>query len=227
MQEMLKKTGLIAAVAIAVLVAAGLGRASGLQFKADILGQVLPSLLAGLLAITAITERAVAVVNDIWFGAQQTQAEDSLRLANRKLQAANADVQTVKELAKDAVRAGNNDFFTTRAAATLSLEAPAKTYAEEIKASEQELAAVKTDEARARLSLSFLIAIAVSAVGVRTLESLLNIDHLSHQQRDVFRCVDILLTAGVLTGGTSGINAITDLLGTYVSASRKRALERS
>jgi hypothetical protein len=37
--------------------------------------------------------------------------------------------------------------------------------------------------------------------------------------------IDIVLTGGVLTGGTSGISAITDLLGTYMNASRKRALQ--
>lgn len=227
MQDTLKKTWLVVVAVIVVLTAAGIGKATGLQFKPNILGQVLPSLFAGLLVITAMSERAVAVVNDIWFGAEHTQAEDNLRLANRKLQAASADARTVKELAKDAVRAGNNDFFTTRAAAALSLEAPTKAYAEEIQASEQELAAVRKDEARARLSLGFVIALVVSAVGVRTLESLLDIDHLTHEQHRVFQCVDILLTAAVLTGGTSGISAITDLLGTYVSTSRKRALEHS
>jgi hypothetical protein len=49
---------------------------------------------------------------------------------------------------------------------------------------------------------------------------------LSNQQRAVFRAVDILLTAGVLSGGTAGINAIAELLGTYVNTSRKRTLER-
>ncbi len=227
MQDTLKKTWFVVVVAIAILAAAGLGKATGLQFRPNILGQVLPSLLAGLLVITAMSERAIAVVNDIWFGAQHTEAEDKLLLANRKLQAASADVRTTKELAKDAVRAGNNDFFTTRAAASLSLEAPTKAYAEEIQASEQELAAVRKDEARARLSLGFMIALVVSAVGVRTLESLLDIDGLTHEQHHIFQCVDILLTAAVLTGGTSGVSAITDLLGTYVSASRKRALEHS
>lgn len=224
MQGTLKKPWFVAAVAVLVLAIAGVGKASGLQFKPDILSQVMPSLLAGLLAVATISERAIAVVNDIWFGAQHTEAEDNVRLANRKLQAANADVRAAKELAKDAVLAKNNEFFTTKAS-TLSAETATTTYAEEIKTSEQNLASVKGDESRTRLSLGFIISLIVSAVGIRTLESLLNVDHLSHQQHYIFRCVDILLTAGVLTGGTSGINAITDLLGTYVGASRKRALE--
>ena len=50
---------------------------------------------------------------------------------------------------------------------------------------------------------------------------------ITSEQLDVFHAVDILLTAGLLAGGTSGISAIADLLGSYLSASRKRALENS
>ena len=72
---------------------------------------------------------------------------------------------------------------------------------------------------------SYAVALVVSAVGVTTLASMLDVSTLSNQQRAVFRAVDILLTAGVLSGGTTGINAISELLGTYVNISRKKALE--
>ena len=48
---------------------------------------------------------------------------------------------------------------------------------------------------------------------------------LSYAQHGFFRAIDIVMTAGVLTGGTAGISAISELLGTFVTTSRKRALE--
>ena len=77
-----------------------------------------------------------------------------------------------------------------------------------------------------RLVFGFAVALIVSAVGVSTLTAMLDVDGLSSQQRAVFRAVDILLTAGLLSGGTSGISAITEVLGTYANVSRKDALTK-
>jgi len=77
-----------------------------------------------------------------------------------------------------------------------------------------------------RLVFGFAVALIVSAVGVSTLTAMLDVDGLSSQQRAVFRAVDILLTAGLLSGGTSGISAIPEVLGTYANVSRKDALTK-
>ena len=61
---------------------------------------------------------------------------------------------------------------------------------------------------------------------VLLLTAMLDVGGLSSQQRAVFRAVDILLTAGLLSGGTSGISAITELLGTYANVLRKDALKK-
>jgi hypothetical protein len=62
---------------------------------------------------------------------------------------------------------------------------------------------------------------------VRTLVHKLDADQSAKPQLALFHIIDIVLTAGVLAGGTNGINAISELLGTYTSVSRKRALERT
>ena len=65
----------------------------------------------------------------------------------------------------------------------------------------------------------------VSAVGVRTFAALFELGPAPANQVTMLGVVDIVLTAGMLAGGTAGISAISELLGTYVTASRKRALE--
>lgn len=95
----------------------------------------------------------------------------------------------------------------------------------DLQAADEKLRDVKSREQQLRLSFAFLVAVAVSAVGVRVLNTLLDAE-LTSQHVFAFAGVDILLTAGVLTGGTAAINTISGLLGTYVETTRKRALER-
>ena len=87
------------------------------------------------------------------------------------------------------------------------------------------LTSIEAKQDRLRLEFGFLFSLLISAVGVRTLEALLDVHAagLSNHQAGAFRVADILLTAGLITGGSSGINSIADLIGTYVEASRKRA----
>ncbi len=214
-------------VAIAAVVIVGLavfGGASSLRFQPEILSKAMPALLTGLLTIAAITERATAVLSDIWLGEARAKAEDAARLTNRKVQSETAKVAAVQALAVDAIRANNTQFFATQAA-VLNAAPPVVAREAEIKTNDDALLAVQRQETRTRLSIAFVVALLVSAVGVRALEALLVTAPLSDAQRLVFHGLDILLTAGVLTGGTSGITAITELFGTYVSASRKKALE--
>ena len=215
-------------VAVVALVAVGFAVFRGaipLSFQPEILSKALPSLLGGLLAIAAITERATAVLSDIWLGEAHARAEDAVRLINRKVQSETRQAAAVQALAVDAVRANNTDFFSTHVATVLSASPPEVTREKEIADSNDALAAVQQQETQTRLLIAFVVALLVSAVGVRALAALLDVQALTDAQSMVFQAIDILLTAGVLTGGTSGITEITGLLGTYVSASRKRALE--
>jgi hypothetical protein len=213
----------VAVVAVAVSLSGAYYVAAPLSFKKDILTEVMPSVVSGLIAIAAITERATAVLNDIWLGPARAEAEDSVRLANRKIEAANAQAQRNNALAQEAVRTSNNAFFTAFASVLSGPDISA--LAADVKSSEDQLSSVQKTENRSRLALSFIVALLVSALGVRTLQSLLDASSVTGFALYAFRFVDIVLTAGVLTGGTSGISAITDLLGTYVNASRKRALQ--
>jgi energy-coupling factor transporter transmembrane protein EcfT len=211
------------------------GRASPIQFKADILTQVMPSLLAGLVAIATIMERAMATLNNIWFGEQREQLEEQVRQKSIQLEAARAQLQSAWQahtmLTQEAVRSGNQvsierAFAAAGPAGSASLEEKTTKLSQALQQATNDLAVVTAQQARARLIFAYAVALVVSAVGVTTLSSMLDVSGLSNQQRAVFRAVDVLLTAGVLSGGTAGISAISELLRTYVNTSRIRALER-
>lgn len=223
MTNLFQKPWLVAVMAVVIIAIGAVVGSSALAFKTNVLTEVLQPLLAGLIAIAAITERATAVINDIWFGPPRIKAEDEVRLVNRKVNETAANVANARIAATEAARAGNAEFFTATAA-VLS-QNPVANHEAEIKSADQALAEVTANETRARLSLSFVISLIVSAVGVRSLAAMFELTSLPDNQSKVFHVVDIVLTAGVLTGGTAGISAISELLSTYVTATRKRALE--
>ena len=69
----------------------------------------------------------------------------------------------------------------------------------------------------------FAIGILIGLAGVHTLQVIFNIDALSGTQKSIFQAVDILLTAGLIAGGSKGINAITSLMGSFLTVSKERA----
>lgn len=223
MTKFLQNPWPVAVLALIIVALAIAGGSGALALKKNVLTEVVPSLLAGLVAIAAITERATAVINDIWFGPTRLKAEDDVRLVNRKVNETVANAANARVVMTEAVRTGNVAALTANA--TVLEATPVADHAGEIKNADEALTAVKIQETRARLSLSFIIALIVSAVGVRTFAALFELGPAPANQVTMLGVVDIVLTAGMLAGGTAGISAISELLGTYVTASRKRALE--
>lgn len=88
---------------------------------------------------------------------------------------------------------------------------------------EKEVRTVSIAQDRLRLILAFVIGTLVSCVGVRTLSQLLTVDPTKCGTSDpwgctqatAFQAVDILITAGLIAGGSEGIHAIADLLAKY------------
>ena len=68
----------------------------------------------------------------------------------------------------------------------------------------------------------FAIGILIGLAGVHTLQVIFKIDALVGTQKNVFQAVDVLLTAGLIAGGSKGINAITSLMGSFLTASKER-----
>ena len=68
----------------------------------------------------------------------------------------------------------------------------------------------------------FSIGIIIGFAGVHTLQVLFDASSLSGSQKTLFQGVDIVLTAGLIAGGSKGINAITSLLGNFLEASKEK-----
>lgn len=76
------------------------------------------------------------------------------------------------------------------------------------------LAEVSSKKEMTRLAVGFLFGLLVSGAGPRTLEGLLNLSALqiSDSHRALFYGVDIVLTAGLLAGGSNGLALIIEIL---------------
>jgi hypothetical protein len=73
----------------------------------------------------------------------------------------------------------------------------------------------------------FAIGILAGFAGVHTLQVVFDAGSISGSQKTVFQAMDILLTAGLIAGGSKGINAITSLLGDYLAASKEEVTARA
>lgn len=70
---------------------------------------------------------------------------------------------------------------------------------------------LKSDNKRIATIASLIVGTAVSFAGVRFLEPFFEISSLEDYQAQLFHAVDILLTAGLLSGGSDGIHQVTRL----------------
>jgi hypothetical protein len=237
MRAYVQKPWFIALVSAAIIAVALHFGSSRLAFQDKVLETVTQKLLPGLFAVAVFLERSLAVLNDIWFGQEREMHERTLRNARGELQRTQANLEGARQTQIAVVQAASRAASPEAAAAakpTLELEAaerPAlRTKADElsqqVQAATANLTAIEGKQDRLRLGLGFVFAVVISAAGVRTLGELLATP-TGGFQLGLFQTADILMTAGILAGGSTGINSIADLLGTYVDTARQRAAART
>lgn len=143
-------------------------------------------LVGALVVVTTFVERSTAVLGSIWYG-------DAIARANVKA--------AVSEMA----------FAADPAASNLR---------QELEEAWGELAKHEADKSKLRAYFALFIGLAVSAAGVRTLERLQDLATvkatLSAAQLGFYHSIDILVTAGLIAGGSAGIAAITALIGRLI-----------
>jgi hypothetical protein len=71
----------------------------------------------------------------------------------------------------------------------------------------------------------FALGLIAAVAGIHILQVLYDIEALSGWQRTLFRATDIVLTAGLLAGGSKGVNAVTAVFGNLLDSSANRARE--
>jgi hypothetical protein len=72
----------------------------------------------------------------------------------------------------------------------------------------------------------FAIGIIIGICGFHTLYSIFDFEALKGFQKTTFFASDIVLTAGLIAGGSKGINAVTSLVGEFLDATKKQAEAR-
>jgi hypothetical protein len=190
---------LVATLAVAVITGA-LHNFISVPYETDITGQG-TKLVGALFVVTVFVERSTAVIASIWF-------DQAIKIAEVKENFAYTEFTRKGKLKEDLDRFQN---------ATISR--------------------IETEAQRNRLKsyLALIMALFVSSVGVRTLENLqvlpgvcsttsLSANCLSTTQLGLYRSVDILITTGLIAGGSAGIAALADLLKKGIEKTAQRII---
>ncbi|MBW4555207.1 MAG: hypothetical protein KME59_04575 [Trichormus sp. ATA11-4-KO1] len=92
----------------------------------------------------------------------------------------------------------------------------------ELNEKERKRVAYKSDTRIIALWTSLLFGFLISGIGVRSIEPLIVIDLHSPTQIIVFRCLDALLTGGVIAGGSEGIHKLIQVFFNFIEATSKQ-----
>lgn len=152
--------------------------------------------LGGLIAIAAILERALAVFTDLLFGQERSEARQQLSAARL----------TVPVPPPPPAPGATAAAVATAQAATVKAHTAARA------AMAPALAAVESVDAkreRARLLMGFAASFLISAAGVRTLTGLIADGQTLTSYATM---VDIMLTAGLLAGGSNALAKLAEVL---------------
>ncbi|UCE06080.1 MAG: hypothetical protein JSW07_21250 [bacterium] len=71
--------------------------------------------------------------------------------------------------------------------------------------------------------IGLFFGVLISAVGVRTLGTLTNPATLPLKQKSLFNFIDVLLTGGLIAGGSDSIHKLTELYRNFVETTSKKA----
>lgn len=222
-------------LALAIIIAAAATASGwGMLHLSEHLSADAMAVVQGLLVISVFSERASAILNDVWLGEQKRETEHNIRLASSRLQAERTSLaaqrQAEHNLLIESLRAPDTAAFAEMkaqlapASSSSGIAAKVDVLSDDIAAKSGQLSEIETKESQARLKLGLIAGVCISAVGFRVLESLFSgVSSLPAYQGFAFRILDILVTGSVIAGGTSGISSISNLLGTYFDLARQRA----
>jgi hypothetical protein len=74
---------------------------------------------------------------------------------------------------------------------------------------------------------SFILGIITSAIGIRSLETFVDIQGLPNYQIMIFRWLDVFLTGGVIAGGSEGIHKFTQVIIEFLEATTKQIKDKN
>jgi hypothetical protein len=178
-----------------------LARPMPVIFRANGISEV-TQLLSSLILVSLFLERTIEVFITVWRGPQARLLQNTVRSHQLKLM----------ELNKPG-------------AAVMDREAKVAQTSADLETAKQEAVANKSITQRWALWASFALGLAISLVGVRTLNSLITPESyaaLNLLQKNFFDLVDILITGGLIAGGSSGIHSILQVFIDMAEATSNR-----
>ncbi|NDJ23162.1 hypothetical protein GS682_16265 [Nostoc sp. B(2019)] len=92
----------------------------------------------------------------------------------------------------------------------------------ELTEKERKRVAYKSDTRIIALWTSLLFGLLISAIGIRSIEPLVVIDSDNSMQVILFRCLDALLTGGLIAGGSEGIHKLIQVFIDFMEATSKQ-----
>ncbi|PHM10262.1 hypothetical protein [Nostoc sp. 'Peltigera malacea cyanobiont' DB3992] len=93
---------------------------------------------------------------------------------------------------------------------------------DDINEKERQKTAYKSDTRTIALWTSLLFGLLMSAIGIRSIEPLVVIDLDNPIQVIIFRCLDALLTGGLIAGGSEGIHKLIKVFIDFMEATSKQ-----
>lgn len=171
------------ASAVAAVWAVGQFKFAAVAFVADVTTAAI-KVVTSLLILTLLIERSLAIINTTLFGREKRKLEDALRKVK-------FDFEVDLEAGKDP--------GDVKGAAWGALKA---------------LREIADKEEKLRIVIAVPVAFFLSAVGVRTLSALMMINGVAAEsiQGQALLGADIVLTAGLIAGGSNGLAQLLKLI---------------
>ena len=198
-------------------------------------------LLTFLVLISLFLERALEVFITTWRGPREQELDNEIQnnervmaekkeLRDTKLEQPEAFMKTTeltqapRKLKKEvAVEASTTE--SDKLTAEMNLELI------KLKTNQQLRSAYKSQTRKIAMWTALLVGLIISGVGVHSLDTLVEplalANPYSNIQLFMFRCLDTLLTGGLIAGGSDGIHKITQLFSTYFEETRNGIRDRA
>ena len=199
-------------------------------------------LLTLLVLVSLFLERALEVFINTWRLPRQEELENEIQnnervieekrgLRETKIENPPQIMTKETEVSKDPITLTQSTQVTKIPEGAEKLTAELNLELVKLKANEQLRSAYKSQTRKIALWTALSVGLLISGVGVRSLDTLLqpvpqgalnaNIQGL------VFRCLDVLLTGGLIAGGSDGIHKITQLASTFFEETRNGIKDRA
>jgi uncharacterized membrane protein YbhN (UPF0104 family) len=192
-------------ILLAVVIAVALFLAfASVEFRMDI-GSSIGTILGSLLIISLLLERALDVFLTTW------RAEGSEKL--------DSEINEIKQKIEQLKKAGKPE-----------TDSDVKTETDFLSKKNQEKLAYRSKTRIIAIWSGLILGVIVSAIGFRVLATLVDPESFKQMiknQKYFFNLFDILLTGGLLAGGSDGIHKILDLYRVFMEGSSSRVKSKS